>query len=60
MNGNFNEEIDLGSLRNSKMKTKVYNVIMKEILSGQYQPGDKILIKENAVPTVRSSDHYVV
>ena len=45
MNGNFNEEIDLGSLRNSKMKTKVYNVIMKEILSGHFKPGDKVLIK---------------
>ncbi|MFW5981241.1 MAG: GntR family transcriptional regulator [bacterium] len=45
MNNSFNEEINLSSLRNSKMKTKVYNVIMKEILSGQFQPGDKILIK---------------
>ena len=46
MKNSFNKEVDIGSLRNSKMKTKVYNVIMKEILSGQYQPGDKILIKD--------------
>lgn len=45
VNSSFNEEIDLSSLRNSKMKTKVYNLIMKEILSGKFQPGDKILIK---------------
>ncbi len=45
MKNSFNDEIDISSIKNSKMKTKVYNVIMQEILSGQYHPGDKILIK---------------
>lgn len=45
MRNGLNEEISINSLKNSKMKTRVYNVIMKEILSGQFQPGDKILIK---------------
>lgn len=36
----------LNSLKNSKMKTKVYNIIFSEILDGIFKPGDKILIKD--------------
>ncbi len=37
---------ELNSLKNSKMKTKVYNIIFNEILNGIFKPGDKILIKD--------------
>ena len=46
LNNIFNEEISISSLKTNKMKTKVYRLIMKEILLGQYHPGDKILIKD--------------
>ncbi|MFW6016900.1 MAG: GntR family transcriptional regulator [bacterium] len=46
---NYNSEenpTDMSSFKNSKMKTKVYNIIFKEILNGVFKPGDKILIKD--------------